>query len=127
MIEHESGAKAAFAKQLAAFNARDLEAFLDAYAADAVIERDDNPSLVGHDEMRQFYTGRFADPALHCEVVDLVELRPGRLVAHERVATTHSRTEVIATFDCNEGLIVRTSLVTRPSSLSERPADSAGG
>lgn len=116
MIEHESGARAAFAKQLAAFNTRDLEGFLDAYAADAVIERDDRTSLVGHDEIRQFYTGRFADPALHCEVVDLVELDTGRLVAHERVATSESRTEVVATFDCYEGLIIRASLVTRPSS-----------
>lgn len=56
--------------QLDAYNARDLERFLDCYASEAVIEDGTgNVMMRGRDAMRALYGQLFAQsPHLHCEI-----------------------------------------------------------
>lgn len=58
--------------QLNAFNSRDLDAFMDAYAPDTRIEDGAGTDLMsGAEELRAFYGGVFDNsPDLHCELVD---------------------------------------------------------
>jgi hypothetical protein len=59
------------AAQLVAYNARALEAFLECYAPDCVVEDGAGKVLMrDRHEMRAHYSALFgAHPALHCEVV----------------------------------------------------------
>ncbi len=61
-------------QQLDAFNRRDLEAFLAAYAPDVVLEDGAGQVLMrGHDGMRAMYGPLFAQsPDLHAEVVNRI-------------------------------------------------------
>ena len=62
--------------QLEAYNARDVEAFLEAYSADVRVETGSGKEILGGwDEMRGFYEGLFENsPDLHCEVVNRVSV-----------------------------------------------------
>lgn len=57
--------------QLAAYNARDVEAFIACYTTDCTIEDGTGTRLMsGHDEMRTRYRALFdGSPNLHCEIV----------------------------------------------------------
>jgi hypothetical protein len=57
--------------QLAAYNARDVEAFLSCYTADCAIDDGAGARLMaGHAEMRARYRALFdGSPNLHCEIV----------------------------------------------------------
>jgi len=57
--------------QLAAYNARDVDAFIACYTADCTIDDGEGTRLMtGHDEMRARYRALFdASPNLHCEIV----------------------------------------------------------
>ena len=57
--------------QLAAYNGRDLEAFLACYHADCAIDDGEGARLMtGHAEMRSRYQALFAgSPNLHCDIV----------------------------------------------------------
>lgn len=70
-------------QQLEAFNARDLDAFLEAYAAETRIEDGRGEAILsGRPEMRAFYGDLFENsPELHCEVVNKVAV--GNWVLHE--------------------------------------------
>ena len=56
-------------KQLTAYNAKDVEAFLSCYAADAeLLELPDKPIVKGEAALRERYTKRFADKLLHATI-----------------------------------------------------------
>ena len=57
--------------QLAAYNARDVDAFLACYRADCVIDDGEGARLMtGHAEMRTRYRALFdGSPHLHCAIV----------------------------------------------------------
>jgi hypothetical protein len=61
-------------RQLAAYNAHDVDAFMRCYAIDCVIEDGQGARLMsGHAEMRPRYEALFADsPRLHCEIASRV-------------------------------------------------------
>lgn len=62
--------------QLQAFNARDLDAFMEAYAPDVRIEDGEGQEMMsGSDELRAFYGDVFRNsPDLHCEVLDRISV-----------------------------------------------------
>ena len=76
--------------QLDAYNARDVDAFLAAYAEDAVIEDARGTVLMrGRDEMRAGYAPMFDEsPDLRCELVS--RIRAGDYVIDEERVTGHS-------------------------------------
>ena len=57
--------------QLAAYNGRDVEAFMACYNADCAIDDGEgNRLMTGHTEMRARYQALFAgSPDLHCDIV----------------------------------------------------------
>ena len=62
--------------QLAAYNGRDVEAFLACYTADCIIEDGTGTRLMtGHAEMRPRYRALFdGSPNLHCDIVSRVRI-----------------------------------------------------
>src|SRR4051812_22465115 len=74
-------------RQLAAYNARDLAAFIGAYAEDCVVEDATGAILMrGHQAMRERSGRLFADsPKLHCELRSRV--RVGEYVFDEEQVT----------------------------------------
>jgi hypothetical protein len=73
--------------QLAAYNARDVEAFLACYTNNCLIEDGaGNLLMQGHTAMRERYAAMFAaSPTLHCTVVH--RTRIGRYVLDEEEIT----------------------------------------
>jgi hypothetical protein len=73
--------------QLLAYNARDLEAFMDCYTDDCIVEDGDgNRLLTGKAEMRERYAAMFAaSPNLHAKI--LHRIRIGNHVIDEEEIT----------------------------------------
>ena len=74
-------------EQVEAFNARDVERFVAAYAPDAVIEDGaGNVMMQGHDAMRAMYGTLFArSPNLHVRIAQ--RIRVGEYVIDEEYGT----------------------------------------
>lgn len=100
-------------RQLAAYNARDVEGFLACYTADCAIDDGEGKRLMtGHAEMRARYRALFdASPNLHCEIVHRTRIGAyvldeerisGRLPGAERELR---RALVIYRIDAVSGLI----------------------
>lgn len=82
--------------QLEAYNARDLERFIDCYTPDVVIEDGaGNLMMQGHDAMRERYGPMFAqNPELHCRIVN--RIRVGEYVIDEERITGRGPKELHA-------------------------------
>jgi imidazolonepropionase-like amidohydrolase len=95
-------------RQLNAYNAHDIEAFLEPYADD--IELYDLPNKLiskGKDAMRQDYGKFFANaPALHCELVNRMVVG-NTVIDHERVSVSADKalTEAVAIYKIENGKI----------------------
>ncbi len=78
-------------EQLAAFNDRDVDRFVAAYAADVVIEDGaGQPLLQGHEGVRGFYGPLFAQsPTLHAEVVTRIAVG-AYVIDEERTTGFHA-------------------------------------
>lgn len=103
-----------FLRQVAAFNAHDLEAFIATYDPEAVVHglRPEGP-VAGHAALRRLYEPRFQRPPLHCEVL-AVHVFGGRWVAaHERVTTPEATVELVGVFDVPKDVIVRADMSDR--------------
>jgi hypothetical protein len=76
-------------RQVAAYNARDIEAFVTCHADDVVIEGPDGViSMRGRDEVRTAYGSLFGrSPGLHAEIAS--RIRVGRWVIDEEIVTGH--------------------------------------
>jgi len=74
-------------EQLLAYNARDLERFIAAYATSIVIEDGENNALMrGHEQMRERYGPMFEqNPELHCRIVNRMKI--GKYVVDEEEIT----------------------------------------
>jgi hypothetical protein len=87
--EESAGAASAAAvdRQLAAYNARDAEAFAACYSNGAIVEGADGTiTMRGRDELRDAYRSFFAaNPDLHAEVA--TRIRIGRYVIDEELLT----------------------------------------
>jgi hypothetical protein len=98
-------------RQVEAYNARDIEAFLALYSPDIVVARLPSETVLytGHAEMRQSYQPLFQDnPELHCQIVSRVSL--GTIVVDRENITGFADGRVvhaIAIYEEREGLIQR--------------------
>jgi imidazolonepropionase-like amidohydrolase len=101
-------------RQVLAYNARDVEAFVALYAEDTVVERGGDGELVaaGRDALRETYTELFeTSPALHCAVLKRV-VSGGVIVDHELVSGIRGGAPVRATavYEVEGGLIQKVTL-----------------
>ncbi|MGY6040611.1 nuclear transport factor 2 family protein [Aeromonas sp. AE23HZ002T15] len=96
------------AAQLAAYNARDLEAFLACFAESFRGYRmpTENPSTVGKEALRAFYAEhRFNNPALRAELLSRTVMG-NKVFDHEKIhGLSPEPIESMAVFEVQEGLI----------------------
>ena len=86
-------AEAVVQRQLDAYNARDLAAFVACYHDDVRVFRPPapEPAIVGKSALTEFYrTQRFNLPALHAQVVNRIALG-SRVIDHERISGVRER------------------------------------
>lgn len=103
-----------FRAQVAAFNARDLDAFLVTYAEDAELHGLLPDRVVrGHEEMREIYAERFEQQPLHCEIPALAVHGDRWVSAHERVTSPAGTVELVGVFEVVDGRIARADMVRR--------------
>jgi hypothetical protein len=94
-------------RQLAAYNARDLERFAATYSEDVAIYRMPSlePAIRGHEQLRAVYRQRFASPNLHAEILSRIVLG-NKVIDHERVTgIRETPLEALAIYDVSGGLI----------------------
>jgi hypothetical protein len=94
-------------RQLAAYNAHDLEGFLSCFADNATVSGPDGSvQMVGHDEMRAQYGVMFERQDVHAEI--LARLRAGNwVVDHERVTRPGLSMEVLVAYELDGAHITR--------------------
>jgi imidazolonepropionase-like amidohydrolase len=97
-------------RQLNAYNAREVDAFLATYHPDAqIFDFPDTPAMRGHEEMRRIYGGMFAGAAdLHAQVP--TRIVAGNYVIDEEVVTGLPGGRTIrgtAIYEVRDGLIAR--------------------
>ncbi len=106
-------------RQLAAYNARDLEAFLALHAADAVLT--DLPSgrvvCAGHAAMRIFYGERFANQELFCRVHVKLEIAGFAVDRETLYGLPGGPVDILALYDVRDGLIQRVFFLREPAKL----------
>jgi imidazolonepropionase-like amidohydrolase len=96
-------------RQVEAYNARDIEAFLSFYADDVMIRRLPSEELVwdGKGAMRARYAKRFSEtPDLHCAITKRI-VHGSWVVDHQLVTGIADRPRVraVATYEVRDGLI----------------------
>ena len=94
-------------RQLEAYNARDIDAFVAAFAPSIRIFRMPaaEPAIVGHAKFREAYTKRFASAGLHAEILDRIVLG-NKVIDHERIrGITDGLVEAVAVYEVVDGLI----------------------
>ena len=100
-----------FRRQVAAFNAHDLEAFLATYADDAVVAGVAAAPVAGAAALRAHYAPRLGDASLGCDIIATTTFGTRWLVAHERVSSGSGAEEVVGVFEVTGGLIRRATMV----------------
>ncbi len=100
-----------FERQVAAFNAHDLDAFVATYSEDTVVTSFGQTPISGRGELTAHYRRRFEDTTLHCRI-DRVEVFAGTwVVAQEYVSSADGGTAVLGVFEIADGGIQRASLL----------------
>ena len=104
-------AESVIQRQLEAYNARDLEAWLATYKADAEQYLLHAGLLAsGHDAIRRRMTDRFNDPALHAALVSRTVM-DNIVIDHEFVTRTFPNgletVEMVCIYEVHAGLIVK--------------------
>ncbi len=108
-------------RQLDAYNARDIDAFLDTYSPSIQIyNHPDTIRFSGLDQMRTRYSSLFDNtPNLHCDLVNRIVLG-NTVIDQERVTGfDHGRiVRAVAVYEVEKGLIQRVWFI-RPEMKSE--------
>lgn len=96
-------------RQLEAYNAKDLAAFIACYHNDIAIYRmpATTPSLVGRDALAAFYQSeRFTIATLRAEVLNRM-VAGSKVIDHERVhGLADHPSEVVVVYEVQDGLIL---------------------
>ncbi len=107
--------------QLDAFNAKDVEAFLRTYAADATqFTLHGAPLAQGHDQLRERYVARFQEPDLHARLLSRTIV--GNIVTDAELITRNfpegkGTLEMLCIFEVVDGLIQRASFASGEKQL----------
>jgi uncharacterized protein (TIGR02246 family) len=103
-------------RQVDAFNAHDLEAFLATYAEDAVAAGGDgmDGAIQGRQALRAHYARRLAQPGLRATIEQRVRL--GRwVVDYEIVENDAGSTAALAVYELDGDVIRRSTIVRGPT------------
>lgn len=122
----DASPEAVVQRQLAAYNARDLEAWLATYAEDAKqFELAGKLLAAGHAELRARTGIRFAEPDLHARLLQRSVM--GHVVVDHEVVTRNfpegiGTVEMVCIYVVRQGLIQTASFEIGPPTMG-RPAD----
>jgi hypothetical protein len=110
--------------QLDAYNARDVEALLKLYAADAeVYEHPAKLLAAGTAQLRERYIARFAEPNLHAHLISRVVMGE-TVIDHERVTRTFPEgpgdIELVMIYEVKAGRIAKAWNIVGPKTLVPR-------
>ena len=102
--------------QLAAYNARDIEAFLATYAEDAELYAFPGTLQTrGKAEMRKRYSVRFSDGLLHAVITQRMAMG-NTVIDHERIQVTLPEgpgvMEAIAIYEVRDGKIAKVTFIS---------------
>ena len=120
-----TGPEAIVEAQLAAYNARDLDAFLETYAEDAqLFEHPSRLLASGAAQLRERYAARFAEPNLHAVVTRRIVM--GNVVIdHETVTRSFPEgtgtQEAIAMYEVQGTRITRVWFIFGAKTLDPKP------
>jgi len=111
--------------QLAAYNARDLDAFLGTYAEDAqLFEHPAKLFASGVTQMRERYAARFAEPNLHAVVTKRIVMG-NFVIDHETVTRTFPEgtgtQEAVAMYEIQGTRITRVWFIFGAKTLDPKP------
>lgn len=111
-------------RQLAAYNAKDLDAFMAFYAPDAeLIELPDKPLAKSAAAMRERYRQRFADPILHCTIANRIVIG-NKVIDHERIRRTWPEGpgtwEAVAIYEVRGALVQRVWFIFGEKAVDSR-------
>lgn len=129
-LQHMSTPESVVQRQLEAYNARDLSAWLATYAPDAEqYELHGARLAAGHAQMRERMATRFAEPDLHAELLSRVVMG-SVVVDHERVTRNFPEgkgtIEMLCVYEVANGVITRASFALGAKRV-RGPAQSATG
>jgi putative hydrolase of HD superfamily len=99
------------ARQLEAYNARDIQAFMECWAKDAeILSWPGSPVAVGAAEIRRRHLERFSDSGLHARLISRVAM--GEMVVDQEVVTRTfpegmGTLEVVGIYEVRDGKISR--------------------
>jgi putative hydrolase of HD superfamily len=105
--------------QLDAYNAHDLQRWLNTYAPEArQFEFPDKLLAMGHAQIRERMVARYADPTLHAHLIQRTVIGQ-TVVDHERITRqtpegTPGQLELMAIYDVQNGLIQTATFVFGP-------------
>ncbi len=108
----KESAEAVVQRQLNAYNARDIDAFLDTYTEDVELYmwQDPNPRK-GKDLMRKDYEEMFKQvPDLYCEIISRIKLG-NKIIDHEKVRFNGQYVQAIAIYEVENGKIKRVTFL----------------
>ncbi|MBE7368014.1 nuclear transport factor 2 family protein [Ramlibacter pallidus] len=114
-------------RQLEAYNARDLSAWLATYASDAQqFELHGSCLAAGHAQIRERMVSRFAEPDLHAELLSRVVLG-SVVVDHERITRNFPEgkgtIEMLCVYEVVNGLIAKASFALGTKLLASHVQD----
>ncbi|WP_262693510.1 nuclear transport factor 2 family protein [Kordiimonas aquimaris] len=109
MVENNTPAPREIAdRQLVAYNAHDIDAFMALIAEGAVLAdlSTGEVSVKGHNNIRDFYCARFGDnPDLHCEVHNRMDLGDFAIDYETVTGLPGGAVDIIAIYEVKNGLI----------------------
>ncbi|MFN0194715.1 MAG: nuclear transport factor 2 family protein [Aestuariivirga sp.] len=93
--------------QLEAYNAHDIEAYMALFADDAFTHdlRTGRDIVRGAAAIREFYVARFANPSLHCTVLNRMEAGEFAIDFEELHGLPGGPVRLIAIYEVRDGLI----------------------
>ena len=99
-------------RQVVAYNARDIIAFMATYSESILINNFPEVLLyIGQEDMRKRYQNMFeTTPDLFCEIKKRIVLK-NKVIDHEYVRKDGSYVEVIAIYEVNEGKITKVTFI----------------
>lgn len=111
-------------RQLDAYNARDLEAFVATYAEDAqLFEHPGKLIASGAAQVRERYSLRFQEQNLHAKLIYRIVLG-ARVMDHERITRTFPKgpgtVETLAIYEVAAGRITQAWFINGPQTVDSR-------
>jgi hypothetical protein len=112
-------------RQLDAYNAHNIEAFMATYAEDAqLFEHPSKLLATGAKEVRERFLARFAEPNLHASLVERM-IMGNVIIDHELVTRTFpegaGKIELIATYEVHHGRIAKAWFMFGAKTLDAAP------